>query len=140
MVRPIQVVQAELIAIERGGDPVEAEDRRGADGLVTSLGVRDLVLGADARARMTAVLLLHELRDLAEGRVRDGHRVGPHVGDQTHRPLAGKVMPSYRRCASVIVFRAENPSFRAASCCSVEVVNGGAGDRLRSFRWTSTTR
>ena len=36
--------------------------------------------------------------------------------------------------------RAENPSFRAASCCSVEVVNGGAGERLRSLRSTFVTR
>ena len=55
-------------------------------------------------------------------------------------PSPGSEIPSYRRCASVIVFRAEKPSFRAASCCSVEVVNGGAGDRFRSFRWTSRTR
>ena len=42
-------------------------------------------------------------------------------------------MPSYRRCAIVIVLRAPKPSLRAASCCSVEVVNGGAGLRLRSL-------
>ena len=32
-----------------------------------------------------------------------------------------------------------NPSLRAASCCSVEVVNGGAGVRLRGFFVTSLT-
>ena len=55
-------------------------------------------------------------------------------------PSPGSEIPSYSRCASVIVLRAEKPSFRAASCCNVEVVNGGAGDRFRSFRWTSRTR
>ena len=55
-------------------------------------------------------------------------------------PSPGRSTPSYRRWASVIVFRAENPSFRAASCCSVDVVNGGAGERLRSLRSTFVTR
>jgi len=40
----------------------------------------------------------------------------------------------------VIVLRAPNPSLRAASCCSVEVVNGGDGERLRSLRSTFATR
>ena len=35
---------------------------------------------------------------------------------------------------------APNPSLRAASCWSVEVVNGGAGLRLTSFSRTSRTR
>jgi hypothetical protein len=30
-------------------------------------------------------------------------------------------------------FREEKYSFRPASCCKVEVVNGGAGRRLRSL-------
>ena len=38
------------------------------------------------------------------------------------------------------VRRAENPSLRAASCCSVDVVNGGDGVRLTSFWRTSPTR
>ena len=40
----------------------------------------------------------------------------------------------------LLVLRAPNPSFRAASCCSVDVVNGGAGDRFRSFCSTLSTR
>ncbi len=55
-------------------------------------------------------------------------------------PSPGMSMPSYNRCASVIVLRALNPSLRAASCCSVDVVNGGAGERLRSFFSTFVTR
>ena len=38
-----------------------------------------------------------------------------------------------------IVRLVEKPSLRAASCCSVEVVNGGDGRRLRSFDCTSLT-
>ncbi len=90
---PDQVVQAELIAIERGGDPVGGtEDRRGANGFVGLLGVARPRLVAPMLGQRVrrAVLLLHELRDLAEGRVGDRHRVGPHVGDQSHRPLARK--------------------------------------------------
>ena len=39
-----------------------------------------------------------------------------------------------------MVLREENPSFRAASCCTVEVVNGGDGVRLTSRSRTSRTR
>ena len=35
---------------------------------------------------------------------------------------------------------AEKPSLRAASCCSVEVVNGGAGLRLRCLWSTLSAR
>jgi hypothetical protein len=38
-----------------------------------------------------------------------------------------------------MVRRALKPSLRAASCCSVEVVNGGAGLRLRCLRSTFAT-
>src|SRR5450759_2152660 len=37
---------------------------------------------------------------------------------------------SYSFCATAIVCATENPSFRKASCCRVEVVKGGAGDRV----------
>ena len=39
-------------------------------------------------------------------------------------------MPSYSRCATDIVRLGLKPSLRLASCCSVEVVNGAAGDRF----------
>jgi len=55
-------------------------------------------------------------------------------------PSPGSAMPSYRRWAMVIVLRAPNPSLRAASCWRVEVVKGGAGERLRSLRSTFATR
>ena len=55
-------------------------------------------------------------------------------------PSPGRSMPSYRRWATDIVLRAPKPSLRAASCCSVDVVNGGAGERLRSFCSTFVTR
>ena len=55
-------------------------------------------------------------------------------------PSPGRSTPSYSRWASGIVLRAPNPSLRAASCWSVEVVNGGAGVRLRSLRSTFATR
>jgi hypothetical protein len=58
-------------------------------------------------------------------------------------------IPSNRRCAVFIVRSAENPSLRDASCCKVEVLNGGAGFRPtcffsipsteRSRAWTSRT-
>ena len=40
--------------------------------------------------------------------------------------------PSYSCCATTIVFFTENPSLRDASCCSVEVVYGGAALRALS--------
>ena len=45
-------------------------------------------------------------------------------------------MPSYNCWATVIVLVAENPSRRDASCCSVLVMNGGAG---RRFTWRVVT-
>ena len=39
-------------------------------------------------------------------------------------------MPSYSRCATDIVRFGLKPSLRLASCWSVEVVNGGAGERF----------
>ncbi len=38
-----------------------------------------------------------------------------------------------------MVLRVVKPSLREASCCRVEVVNGGAGRRLRSLLVTSVT-
>ncbi len=55
-------------------------------------------------------------------------------------PSPGRSMPSYSRWATDIVRRALNPSLRAASCWRVEVVNGGAGERFRSFFSTPSTR
>ena len=43
------------------------------------------------------------------------------------------------RCAAFIVRSAEKPSLRFASCCSVEVVKGGEGLRLRCFLSTFAT-
>ena len=40
-------------------------------------------------------------------------------------------MPSYSRWAARMVRVAENPSARLASCCRVEVMNGGWGWRRR---------
>ena len=42
-------------------------------------------------------------------------------------PISGISTPSYSSCAAFIVRRALNDSFLDASCCKVEVVNGGAG-------------
>ena len=42
-------------------------------------------------------------------------------------------MPSYRLCAVRMVRWVLKPSLRDASCCSVEVVNGAVGLRLRCF-------
>ena len=47
--------------------------------------------------------------------------------------------PSYSFCATCMVRRVVKPSLREASCCRVEVVNGGAGRRLRSLLATSVT-
>ena len=38
-----------------------------------------------------AVVGLHELGDLAERRFGDGHRVGPHIGDEAYGALARKI-------------------------------------------------
>ena len=40
---------------------------------------------------------------------------------------------SYSRCAARIVRRASKRNFRLPSCCSVDVVNGGAGLRVNGF-------
>ncbi|MNS81158.1 hypothetical protein D3C72_1148620 [compost metagenome] len=41
--------------------------------------------------------------------------------------------PSYSFCAACMVRWAVKPSLREASCCRVEVVKGGAGERLAGF-------
>ena len=46
---------------------------------------------------------------------------------------------SYRRCASDMVCDDENRSLRPASCCSVEVMNGGYGRRVYGLRSTLRT-
>src|ERR1700722_4044929 len=46
---------------------------------------------------------------------------------------------SYKRCATDIVYFAEKPSFRDASCCSVVVRNGAYGDRRYGLRSTDLT-
>ena len=48
--------------------------------------------------------------------------------------------PSYSRCAADIVLDAPKPSCLFASCCIVDVVNGGPLVRLASLCFTSTTR
>ena len=48
-------------------------------------------------------------------------------------------MPSYNCCAARIVRCVENRNLRTASCCKVDVVNGGAGERLRCFFSTLLT-
>ena len=48
-------------------------------------------------------------------------------------------MPWNSRCATCIVRSAENPNLRLASCCSVEVVNGGAGRCVNGFSSTLVT-
>ena len=40
---------------------------------------------------------------------------------------------SYKRWATCIVLPTGNPNFLDASCCNVDVVNGGAGDFLAGF-------
>ena len=46
---------------------------------------------------------------------------------------------SYNRWASCIVFETEKCNLREASCCSVDVVKGGAGDFLAGFVSRSVT-
>ena len=47
--------------------------------------------------------------------------------------------PSYSACAADMVRPAPNPSLELASCCIVDVVNGGLGLRAISFSETSAT-
>ncbi len=53
-------------------------------------------------------------------------------------PLASSG-PSYSCCASDIVREGLKPSLADASCCIVDVVNGGAGRRACSRRVTAAT-
>ena len=46
---------------------------------------------------------------------------------------------SYKRCATDMVWRAPKPNLRLASCCNVEVMNGGDGLRLAGFASTNCT-
>ncbi len=46
---------------------------------------------------------------------------------------------SYSFCATCIVYLAEKPSLRLASCCSVVVRNGAYGLRLYGLRSTDLT-
>ena len=52
-------------------------------------------------------------------------------------PLSAIFTPSYKVCATDIVFFNENPNFLEASCCIVLVVNGGAGFLFFSPFFTS---
>ena len=93
---PDQGVEPELIAIERRRDTLRRpEHAGGTNRLVGFLRVAGpgLVPARLGQRVMPAVVLLDELRDLAERRVRDRHGVRPHVGDQAGRPLAGQVEP-----------------------------------------------
>ncbi len=54
-------------------------------------------------------------------------------------PSSPIATPSYSFCATCMVLQVVKPSLREASCCRVEVVNGGAGRRLRSLLATSVT-
>ena len=64
---------------------------------------------------------------LVEGLLGEVDAVGTHVGDQADGPFAPMSIPSYSFWAVDMVFLAEKPSLRDASCCRVEVVNGGDG-------------
>ena len=48
--------------------------------------------------------------------------------------------PSYSSCATIMVRLAVMDSFREASCCKVEVMNGGAGVRFFLAFFTFSTR
>ena len=57
----------------------------------------------------------------------DAQRVGTHVVIRPTVPCPAMSTPSYRVWAARIVRVAEKPNARLASCCSVEVMKGGAG-------------
>ena len=74
------------------------------------------------------------------GDSRDMRRVCSHVGDQAGQRHRCQHPALRRGPAPAPSFRfAGKPSFREASCCSVEVVKGGAGLRRRSLRRTLLT-
>ena len=113
-------------AATRAGVPAAREVGRIASWASCALRERVLYRRGSRERVPVPVLVAHELGDLAQRGLGDVDRVGPHVRDEADRPLARRSTPSYRRWAIVIVLRAPKPSLRAASCCSVEVVNGGA--------------
>ena len=55
-------------------------------------------------------------------------------------PMPSISTPSYSSWAAFMVRRAWKPSFRLASCCKVEVINGGAGERFFLPFFTAETR
>ena len=119
--------------------------RRRANSLVRFLGVPPLRLGAKHHARLFRKpgLSVDNFARSTSRVARPPHRqvepVGAHVGDETHLALADVLAFTYNCCAVRMVFCALKPNLRAASCCRVEVVNGGAGLRLRCLRSTLST-
>ena len=90
---PDEVVQPQLVAVEGRRHALGGTQHGGGpDRFVRLLGVpRTRLVPAVLRQRVRgAVLGLHELGDLEEGRVGDVHRVGPHIGDQPDGSLTGQ--------------------------------------------------
>ena len=89
---PDEVVELVLVGAEIGLQFFRrARGGGGAHRLVGFLGVFGAVgVGAWAgRDVVGAVALGDEIAQLGDGVVGQGHRVGPHVGDQAHRAVAG---------------------------------------------------
>ena len=55
-------------------------------------------------------------------------------------PMPSTSTPSYSSWAAFMVRRAWKPSLRLASCCRVEVIKGGAGERFFLPFFTAVTR
>ena len=104
---------------------------------VLGLGLVDLGM---IRQRLGAEVTRDQLAHLGHGVFGKRHRVGTHIGDQADIALATRAIRLRTNPARCFMVRlVEKPSLRAASCCKVEVVNGGAGRRLRSLLPTSLT-
>ena len=130
---PDEPVEAQLLGLERPGERVRVAPEAGrADRLVGLLGALRLGLvdAALGHRELGAVALADDLARLAHRDAGDRGRVGSHVGDEADLALAGLDRPRTAAGRSTSSACGLKPSLRLASCCRVEVVNGGAGERF----------
>ena len=130
----MQIAQRLYEGVDMGGE---------SEGLITYMRTDGVQIAPEAiaAARRTVEQLYGRNYVPASPRQYETKAKNAQEAHEAIRPTVPSPMsiPSYRRCATVIVRCAPKPSLREASCCSVEVVNGAAGLRRRCFLSTFAT-